>query len=82
MIIVYILIGILVLLLLIGLPLGYVKAPPDTAYIISGIKKNPRVLIGRAGIRIPFFERLDKLSLKQVTVDITYGIFFMWKYKF
>ena len=70
MIIVYILIGILVLLLLIGLPLGYVKAPPDTAYIISGIKKNPRVLIGRAGIRIPFFERLDKLSLKQVTVDI------------
>lgn len=30
--------------------LGYVKAPPDAAYIISGIRKRPRVLIGRAGI--------------------------------
>ena len=34
--------------------LGYVKAPPDTAYIISGFRK-PRILIGKAGIRIPFF---------------------------
>lgn len=41
--------------------LGYVKAPPDVAYIISGIRKRPRVLIGRAGIRIPFLERVDKL---------------------
>ena len=41
---------------------GYVKAPPDTAYIISGFRK-PRILIGKAGIRIPFLERLDKLSL-------------------
>lgn len=43
--------------------LGYVKAPPDVAYIISGIRKRPRVLIGRAGIRIPFLERVDKSSL-------------------
>ena len=42
---------------------GYVKAPPDTAYMISGFRK-PRILIGKAGIRIPFLERLDKLSLK------------------
>lgn len=34
---------------------GYVKASPDRAFIISGIKKEPRVLIGRAGIKIPFF---------------------------
>lgn len=26
--------------------LGYVKAPPDVAYIISGIRKRPRVLDG------------------------------------
>lgn len=58
---------VLIIILLIS---GYVKAPPDTAYIISGIKREPRILIGRAGIKIPFFERLDKLSLKQVTVDI------------
>lgn len=52
---------------------GYVKAPPDKAYIISGIKKDARILIGRAGIRIPFFERLDKLYLGQMTVDIKTG---------
>lgn len=48
---------------------GYVKAPPDTAYIISGFRK-PRILIGKAGIRIPFLERLDKLSLKMFSVDV------------
>ncbi len=50
--------------------MGYVKAPPDQAYIISGMKKESRILIGRAGIKIPFFERLDKLYLGQMTVDI------------
>ena len=49
---------------------GYVKAPPDQAYIISGPRKDSRVLIGCAGIRIPFIERLDKLYLGQMTVDI------------
>lgn len=71
MIYVYIGIGVVaVALLLLIIAKGYVKAPPDTAYIISGFKKQPRILIGRAGIRIPFLERIDKLSLKQVTVDI------------
>jgi len=36
---------------------GYVKASPDKAYIISGLKKEPKVLIGRAGIKIPFWRR-------------------------
>ncbi|MCQ2531320.1 MAG: flotillin family protein [Saccharofermentans sp.] len=49
---------------------GYVKAPPDQAYIISGVRKRPRILIGRAGVRIPIFERLDKLYLGQISVDI------------
>lgn len=48
---------------------GYVKAPPDTAFLISGFRK-PRILIGKAGIRIPFLERLDKLSLKMFSVDV------------
>jgi len=68
-------IGIGILLLLLFLVLGYVKAPPDEAFIISGIQKKPRVLIGRAGFRIPFLERLDKLYLKQVTVDVKTGGF-------
>lgn len=49
---------------------GYVKAPPDKAFLISGLKKEPRILIGKAGIRIPFLERLDRLYLGQMTVDI------------
>ncbi|MCR5557727.1 MAG: flotillin family protein [Butyrivibrio sp.] len=49
---------------------GYVKAPPDRAYIISGIRRKPRILIGRAGVKLPFFERVDKLYLGQMTVDI------------
>lgn len=52
---------------------GYVKAPTDIAYVISGIKKEPRVLIGQAGIRIPILERLDKLYIRQVTIDIKSG---------
>lgn len=56
------------LLILICL-IGYVKAPPDTAYMISGFR-NPRILIGKAGIYIPFLERLDKLSLKLFSVDV------------
>ena len=56
-------------LLLIFFISGYLKAPPDTAYIISGMRKR-RILIGKAGFRIPFFERVDKLSLKVMQVDV------------
>ena len=58
--------GILLILLLIA---GYLKAPPDTAYIISGLGKR-RILIGRAGWRVPFFERVDKISLRVMQVDV------------
>ena len=49
---------------------GYVKASPDVAVIISGLRKTPRVLIGRAGIKIPFLEKVDHLHLGQISVDI------------
>ena len=49
---------------------AYVKAPPNKAYIISGIRSKKRVLIGKAGFRWPFFERLDKLSLDVMQVDV------------
>ena len=49
---------------------GYVKAPPDKAFIISGLKKEPKILIGRAGIKFPFLERKDTLVLKQISIDI------------
>ena len=49
---------------------GYVKASPDKAYIISCLKKEPKVLIGRAGIKIPFLEKKDELMLRQISIDI------------
>lgn len=53
--------------------MGYIKAPPDVAYIISGLKKEPRIVIGRASLMIPFLERKDELSLKLFQVDIRTG---------
>lgn len=58
-----------VVLVILLFVIGYLKAPPDTAYIISGLGKK-RILIGRAGWRVPFFERVDKLSLKVMQVDV------------
>ena len=62
--------ALIVVLVALFIAAGYVKAPPDKAYIISGIRKRPRILIGRAGIKVPFFERVDVLYLGQMTVDI------------
>ena len=69
----YLPIVLIVIVALIILKAGYVKAPPDTALIISGMHKKPRVLIGKAGIRIPFFERVDSLSLGAIQIDVKTG---------
>lgn len=58
------------LFLIVFLAMGYLKAPPDVAYVISGLRKKPRILIGQAGIRIPFFERVDKLALGAIQIDV------------
>lgn len=62
--------GIIILAIIFVICTGYVKAPPDIAIIISGLKEKPRYLIGQAGIRIPFLERKDTLIVKQISVDI------------
>lgn len=49
---------------------GYIKSPPDRAFIVSGYRRDPKILIGRAGIKIPFLERKDTLLLKQISIDI------------
>lgn len=69
----YLPIALIVIVALIILKAGYIKAPPDTALIISGMHKKPRVLIGKAGIRIPFFERVDNLSLGAIQIDVKTG---------
>lgn len=52
---------------------SYVKAPPDVAYIISGLHKKPRILVGKAGVKIPFLERMDKLALGAIQIDVKTG---------
>ena len=64
-----IIVGVIVALLTLFIAFGYLKAPPDTAYIISGLGKK-RILIGKAGWRVPFFERVDRLSLSVMQVDV------------
>lgn len=61
-------VGILIVVIFI-LCTGYKKASPDEALIISGLGK-PRVLIGRAGIKIPFFEKMDEITLKLICLDV------------
>ena len=56
------------ILIVIILVTGYKKAPPDTAFIISGLRK--KIIIGKASVKIPFFERMDKLSLKLIAIDV------------
>ena len=59
---------ILAIILVFGIG-GYLKAPPDTAYIITGLGKK-KILIGKAGWRMPFFTRVDRLSLRVMQVDV------------
>ena len=64
--------GIVIPIVLLGVALlaMYVKAPPSVAYILSGLRKEPRVLIGTGGFKVPIIERLDKTFLGQISVDV------------
>ena len=61
--------AVVVLFVIIFLSAGYKKASPDEALIISGLRPN-RTLIGRAGIKIPLFERVDRLDLSLIPIDV------------
>lgn len=62
--------AVIVIAVIVVLCSGYLKAPPDMAYLISGAGKKPRILIGKAGIKIPFFERVDRLFLGAIQIDV------------
>lgn len=61
---------ILVIIIAAVLILGYTKAPPNKAAVITGLGKRPRVLLGKAGFKIPFFERVDWIGVGQIDIDI------------
>lgn len=57
-----------VILLGVLLTMGYIKAGPDEALIISGFRT--KILTGNSGIRIPYLERVDRLGLSAFSVDV------------
>ena len=66
----FILLGVaLVILIIIFILCSYTKAGPDEAIMISGLGKR-KILRGKAGWKIPFLQRKDRLSLKVFQVDI------------
>ena len=64
----YLVIAVVVLFFIFLACVSYVKAPPDRAFIISGLRR--RTIIGAAGFRIPFLERLDVITLELIQVDV------------
>ncbi len=67
----YVIIGVPILIVLLILMLaGYVKASTDEAFIITGLHKQPRILIGRSGVKIPFLEKKDVLKLQLIPIDV------------
>ena len=66
----WILLGVLAaVLILIFVLCSYTKAGPDEAIMISGLGKR-KILRGKAGWKLPFLQRKDRLSLKVFQVDI------------
>jgi flotillin len=61
---------IVVVLAVILIVKSYVKSPPDVAFIVSGMMKESRVIIGRSGLRIPFLQRIDRVYLELIQVDV------------
>ena len=61
--------GVVILFVILSICM-YVKAPPSVAYVLSGLKREPRILVGTGGFKIPIIERLDKVFLGHSTVDV------------
>ena len=66
-------IGLGIIGVILFLKAGYIKAPPNEAYLISGLRR--KTIIGKATIRIPGLERVDKLYLGLMTVDVKTGTY-------
>ena len=65
-----IIIGVAVILLIAFIAASYIKCPPDMIYLISGLRKESKVVTGKATVRIPFLERVDKIPLKLIQIDV------------
>lgn len=60
-----------VVVLLFLLVISYVKTSPNQALVISGWpRKRPKFLVGTGGLRLPGLQKVDRLYLGQLSVDI------------
>lgn len=65
-----IIVAVLAVIVLLFLVTCYVKCPPNWAYVISGLSKKPRILSGKGGFRVPLLERIDRIYLGVLQIDI------------
>lgn len=61
-------IGVPVLIVIILILIMWKKAPQDKAIVVTGLKR--RVISGRGGFVIPFFEQTDRISLENMKVEV------------
>jgi len=60
-----------VVIVIVLLVLSYVKTSPNQALVISGWpRKRPKFLVGTGGLRLPGLQKVDRLYLGQLSVDI------------
>lgn len=61
-------VGGIIILLIVLILVTWRKAPQDKAIVVTGLKK--RVISGRGGFVIPFFEQTDRISLENMKVEV------------
>lgn len=59
-----------ILLIVIFIAVSYVKASPDEIILISGLRKQPKLIRGGSGICIPFLQKADRLTLEIINIDV------------
>lgn len=60
----------IVVLLLVVILSCLKRAPSNRAYVITGFRSDPKILIGKAGLKLPFLERCDELDISQITIKL------------
>ena len=58
--------------------MGFVTCTPDEVMVVSGLfhKKKPFIQVGGAKIVLPWVQKIEKMSLKLITLDIETRFYF------
>ncbi|WP_040214733.1 flotillin family protein [Clostridium polynesiense] len=66
-----VIIAAVIIIVIIGLLSMWKKVPQDKAVVVTGLKK--RVISGGGGVVIPILERVDRISLENMKIEIRIG---------